>query len=161
MYMIWKTMHIWGTYNRFQTVFNLKDFSTIVYQIQSICTSAIYLLPWSYMSPNFASMNIGYITQSIIRQTNGLLSPPYLNTASSLISSVITEGSDVGFNCLIGIISKPYWCLPDTLMSFQVRLHNFCILVTKSLNTLLSHPFKEVFISKYLKQKRCKAQFKR
>ena len=60
------------------------------------------------MSPNFASMKIGYITQSIIKQTNGLLSPPYLNTASSLISSVITVGSDVGFNCLTGIISKPY-----------------------------------------------------
>lgn len=99
-------------------------------------------------------MNIGYITQSIIRHTKGRLSPLYLKTASSLISSVIIAGRDVGFNCLIGIISKPYWCFPETFISFQVRQHNFCILVTKSLNTLLSHPFKDVFISKYLKQKR-------
>lgn len=113
-----------------------------------------HFVPWSYISPNLASMNMGYITQSIIRQTKGRLSPLYRNAASSLISSVITAGSDFGFKRLIGIISKPYWCLPETFMSFQVRLHNFCILSTKSLNTLLSHPFKEVFISKYLKQKR-------
>ena len=56
-------------------------------------------------------------------------------------------------NCLIGIISNPYWCFPDTLISFQVMLHNFCNLVTKSLKTLLSQPFKEVFISRYFYHK--------